>query len=107
MLKVSIQLTPYNKESNSLAVPVNNFLHSIFNQVDVYFNQKLVSPPNNAYPYIAYIETLLNYGPAAKGSHLTTNLWIADKAGEMDAVPGSGHNEVLVQRQEYKKILKL
>ena len=74
MLKVSVQLTPHNKDSDSLVAPVNNFLHSIFNQVDVYFNQKLVSPPNNIYPYRAYIETLLNYGPAAKASHLTTNL---------------------------------
>ena len=106
MLKVSVQLTPYNKESDSLVAPVNNFLHSIFNQVDVYFNQKLVSPPNNAYPYRAYIETLLNYGPAAKASHLTTNLWIADKAGEMDAVPGSGQNAALIKRQEYTKSSK-
>ncbi|XP_050451727.1 uncharacterized protein F54H12.2-like [Cataglyphis hispanica] len=28
--------------------PVNHLLHSIFNQIDMYFNQKLVSPPNNA-----------------------------------------------------------
>ncbi|XP_072758700.1 uncharacterized protein [Anoplolepis gracilipes] len=40
--------------------PVNHLLHSIFNQIDVYFNQKLVSPPNNAYAYRAYIEALLN-----------------------------------------------
>ena len=54
--------------------PVNNLLHSLFSQVDVYLNQKLVSPPNNAYAYRAYIETLLNYGPAAKKSHLTSVL---------------------------------
>ncbi|XP_077279179.1 uncharacterized protein LOC143906801 [Temnothorax americanus] len=41
--------------------PVNYLLHSMFNQIDVYFNQKLVSPPNNAYAYRAYIEALLNY----------------------------------------------
>ncbi len=55
--------------------PVNNFMHSLFNQVDVFFNQKAVSPPNHAYAYRAYIETLLNYGPAAKKSHLTSVLW--------------------------------
>ncbi|EFN78614.1 hypothetical protein EAI_06117, partial [Harpegnathos saltator] len=47
--------------------PVNHILHSVFNQIDVYFNQKLVSPPNNAY---AYIETLLNYASPVKASHL-------------------------------------
>lgn len=67
--------------------PINNFLHSMFNQVDVYFNQKLVAPPNNAYPYRAYIETLLNYGPAAKDSHLTTALWYNDEPGAFDSLP--------------------
>jgi len=30
---------------------VNHLLHSMFNQIDVSLNQKLVSPPNNAYAY--------------------------------------------------------
>ena len=62
-----------------------------------------MSPPNNTYPYRAYIETLLNYGPAAKQSHLTTNLWISDESGKMDALPGTGINLGLVERQEYTK----
>lgn len=69
--------------------PVNNFLHSLFNQVDVFFNQKLVAPPNNAYPYRAYVESLLNYGPSAKDSHLTTALWYADDPGSFDVLPGA------------------
>lgn len=64
--------------------PVNNLLHSMFNQVDVFLNQKLVSPPNNAYAYRAYIETLLNYGFGAKSSHLTSVLWYNDSATKMD-----------------------
>lgn len=55
--------------------PVNNLLHSMFSQVDVFFNQKLVSPTNNSYAYRSYIETLLNYAPHAKESHLTAGLW--------------------------------
>ena len=31
--------------SKDLISPVNNFLHSLFNQVDVFLNQKAVSPP--------------------------------------------------------------
>ena len=42
----------------------------MFNQIDVFLNQKLVSPPNNTYPYRAYIESMLNYSPIAKESHL-------------------------------------
>ena len=58
-----------HQKKDTLVAPVNNFLHSIFNQVDGYFNKKLVSPANNAYPYRAYLESLLNYGPTVKSSH--------------------------------------
>ncbi|XP_011684664.1 PREDICTED: uncharacterized protein F54H12.2-like [Wasmannia auropunctata] len=67
--------------------PVNHLLHSMFNQIDVYFNQKLVSPPNNAYAYRAYIEALLNYASPAKTSHLTSALWDEDLPGAMDDSP--------------------
>ena len=52
--------------------PVNNFMHSLFGQVDVLFNHTSVSSQNNAYAYKSYIETVLNYGPAAKASHLSS-----------------------------------
>ena len=48
------------------AGPVNLWMHSLFNDVSVSLNEKLVSPPTNVYPYRAYIETLLSNGPAAK-----------------------------------------
>ena len=41
--------------------PVNNFLHSLFRQVDVYLNGKQVTPAMGTYAYRSYIETLLNY----------------------------------------------
>ena len=46
--------------------PVNNFLHSLFSQVDVSLNETLITSSTNTYPYRAYIEDLLSYGPAAK-----------------------------------------
>ena len=73
-----------NTQATDMVSPVNNFLHSLFTQVDVYLNQRLVSSPGNTYAYRSYIETLLNYGPAAKGSHLTAGLWYNDDAGNMD-----------------------
>ena len=36
------------------------------------------------YPYRAYLETLLSYGPAAKDSQLTSEMWYKDKATKMD-----------------------
>ncbi len=45
---------------------VNNFLHSLFKQVYVFLKEKQVTPAIDTYGYRAYLETLLNYGPAAK-----------------------------------------
>lgn len=81
--------------------PVNHLLHSIFNQIDVYFNQKLVSPPNNAYAYRAYIEALLNYSSPAKTSHLTSCLWDADIPGHMDDAVETEGNPALGRRSHY------
>ncbi|EFN76689.1 Uncharacterized protein F54H12.2, partial [Harpegnathos saltator] len=53
------------------------------------FNQKLVSPLNNAYAYRIYIEALLNYASPVKTSHLASCLWYSDTAGNMDALPGT------------------
>ena len=52
--------------------PINLTLHSLFSQVDVSLNDKLVSSSTNTYPYKAYIETLLNYGDGAKATQLTS-----------------------------------
>ena len=51
--------------------PVNLWMRSLFSDVSVSLNENLVSPPTSLYPYRAYIETLLSYGPAAKQSQLT------------------------------------
>ena len=40
--------------------PVNNWLHSLFSQVDVYLNDTLVTPSSNTYPFRAYVDTVLN-----------------------------------------------
>ena len=66
--------------------PVNNFLHSLFKQVDVYLNGKQVTPAMGTYPYRAYIETLLNYDASAKESQFTSALYYKDTATKMDEV---------------------
>ena len=72
--------------------PVNNFLHSLFKQVDVYLNGKQVTPAMGTYAYRSYIETLLNYDVSAKNSQFSSALYFKDTAGQMDAsgaLPGS------------------
>jgi hypothetical protein len=48
-------------EAASSVGPVNNFLHSLFSQVDVSLNGTLITSSTNTYAYRAYIETLLSH----------------------------------------------
>ena len=66
--------------------PVNNFLHSLFKQIDVYLNGKQVTPAMGTYAYRSYIETLLNYDVSAKKSQLSSAFYFKDTAGQMDEV---------------------
>ena len=75
----------------SNVAPVNNFLHSLFRQVDVYLNGKQVTPAMGTYAYRSYIETLLNYDVSAKESQFSSALYYKDTAGQMDeagSLPG-------------------
>ena len=71
-------------EADNAIGPVNNWIHSLFSQVDVTLNDRLVTPSTNTYAYRAYIENLLSYGPAAKESHLTSAMWYTDTSGYMN-----------------------
>ncbi len=66
--------------------PVNLWLHALFSQVEVFLNNKLVTPSSTAYTYRAYLETILNFTKDAKSSQLTSALFYKDKAGKMDSV---------------------
>lgn len=59
--------------------PTNLFLHSLFSQVDVSLNERLISSSTNIYAYSAMLETLLNYGDEAKKNY-------KDTPGKMDTV---------------------
>lgn len=75
-----------NGVANQNVAPVNNFLHSMFSQVDVFLNQRNICPPSSNYSYRSYLECLLNFGTDAKNSHLQTSMWYKDDAGEMDCI---------------------
>ena len=53
-------------------------------KVDVYMNEKQVTPAMGTYAYRAYLETLLNYDVSAKKSQLTSALHYKDTPGQMD-----------------------
>lgn len=64
--------------------PVNNFLHSLWSQLDVSLNSKLVSQSSQTYAYRSYLSNVLSYDSGAKSSHLTAGLFYADTAGKME-----------------------
>ena len=62
--------------------PVNLWLHSLFSQVELFLNNKLVTPSSTPYPYRAYIETILNFSKDTKSSHLTSALMLQGQTGQ-------------------------
>lgn len=70
--------------ATSAVAPVNLLLHSLFSQCDCELNGKQVSNSDNGYAYRSYIETLLTYGGDAVNSHLSTQMWEKDTAGQFE-----------------------
>lgn len=61
-------------DANSAMGPFNNYLYSLFSQVEVFLKDMLVIPSINTYPFRAYIDTLLDYGIEAKETRRTSQL---------------------------------
>jgi hypothetical protein len=76
--------TTINADDKITTAPINNWAHSLFSNIEVTLNGKRLSSPANTYSYQAYIESLLNYGPSAKKSHLTSRLWYKDTPGKFN-----------------------
>ena len=98
-----------NLDADEKVGVVNNFLHRLFKQVDVFLKEKQVTQATGTYSYRAYLETLLNYGPAAKKSQLTAALFYKDTAGKMDtadptlAADNANTNQGLRTRYQFSK----
>ena len=73
-----------NLVTADVVTPVNLWLQSLWNQVDVFLQQKLVSSSGTNYAYKALMDVLLNYGVDAELSQLQTRLFYRDSGGSMD-----------------------
>ncbi|KAJ8044025.1 hypothetical protein HOLleu_11365 [Holothuria leucospilota] len=82
-------------ENDANVGPANLMLQTLFSEVDVSLNDRLVTPSTNTYPYRAILETLLSYGPDAKESQLTGSLFYKDTAGKMDSCNPNAAVEVV------------
>ena len=96
-----------NLTDDSLVGPVNLFLQSLFSQIDVTVNERLISAFTPTYPYRAMIESLLSYGQDAKASQLSSSLFYKDTAGQMDTADllaaDDAVNKELKARHQYIK----
>ena len=105
MLHVQVKVTRANGNNIDADEPVglvNNWLQSLFSQVDLSLNDTLVTSSSNSYLYRAYIETLLSYGFDVKSTQLTNQLWYKDKASRLHATElAAGPDPNPVTRREY------
>ena len=77
------KITDTMKDTDEIG-PANNFLHSIFSQVEVSFNGTTFETSNHLYPYKAYMTDLVNYGEDAKKTHMQCALFYKDTPGRFD-----------------------
>lgn len=76
-----INLQPADKVS-----VVNNFGHALFDKMELYLNNVLVSNSNSHYSYRNYIELLTSYGKDYISSQATRQLFYKDDAGDFDTM---------------------
>lgn len=102
LLKVNFVVTDDVSAKPALDVDilaVNNLLHSLWSQVDIYLNQTLVSPCNNNYPYKAYFDNVLQAN-FQNNNVQKAEMWFNDDIGLFDStdVGSVGTNTARRQR---------
>ena len=79
-------------------------MHSIFRQIDLSFNQKIVSPDIGVnYPYKAIIDILLTSNNEMIESQGYAALFLKDQPGEMDSNTYIGSNAAFTERARATK----
>ena len=72
---------------NDVSIPANNIVHSLFSEIDLTLNGKVITPGTDTYPYKAYLEKLLSYEKSTLDTQMKAcTLWFKDTAGSMDDV---------------------
>lgn len=82
-VKMSDGLTSLPNEASKTAtpnlyealVPVNNFMSSIFQQVDLYLSNTLVTSATNLYRYRSYLDNLFYQSEKSKKTYMYSHFW--------------------------------
>ena len=88
--------TSLTKDEN--CVPVNLFLQSLWSQVDVSLQGKLINSTTNNYPYRAMIQILTESSLVEDANKLQSQLFYKDTQGQMDATGSADGNLGLFNR---------
>ena len=86
--------TDDQKDKMMLGYPANNFLHTLFTDIVVKFNNTIVEQTQAMYPYRAYLESLLNYDGESKRNFLQRQCFFKDEAGHFDNMTPEGKHTV-------------
>ena len=86
-----------NPAEDEILAPVNLFLHSMFRQVDVAFQQTPLPHTGTNYPYKSYIDIILNSNQMEQDGVLTSQLFYKDRA-DVATNDAKGKNYGLFER---------
>lgn len=83
---------------------INLPLQTMWSQIDVYMNNKLVSFSTSNYPWKAYLKTILNSGSDEQKSQLQSQLFMKDTIDLTETNGKAGANIGLVLRRDFMKM---
>ena len=79
-----------NLDANVNVAPINNYLHSLFEDITISLNGTTIEGGSHLYAYKAYLTNLLLYGAEAKKTQLQTSGWAKDQAGHFNDAANTG-----------------
>ena len=80
----------------------NDPLHALFSQIDVQYNDRLMTQSTNTYPVISYIKNLVTTTKTEKESKLQSELFFMEEADEIAEVDLT-KNSAMLKRHTYIK----
>lgn len=93
MLELQVKLV--NASGNAALIagdviaPVNNWLSSMFEDIQLTLGDTPVEGGDHMFPYKAYLSTLFSHGRASKQTHLKASGWYDDLAGQFESATGN------------------
>ena len=76
-----------NLDEDDPSSPINNILHSLFSEIDLSLNGKVITPGTDTYPYKAYLEKLLSYEHETLNTQMKAcSMWEKDTPGYTEDV---------------------